>query len=826
MDFYRYKTEEVLKQLKTTPRGLDNHEVQERLLRYGKNKIVVRHPGELLSKLLEPFKSLFIIILLIATGISILTREFLDAAVIAVIIMVNAVIYYTQRFSADRILATLERTDVSFVSVLREGKLHKVSSEDITIGDIIQLYEGMKIPADGRIIYHRNLSVDESALTGESRPVAKQARSLKSKHPIYEQTNMVFRGTIVQSGSGTMAVALTGNQTEFGRLARLSRKAELTSPLQNKINKLTSRLVIFVSFVMALALILSLWRQASLAEALRFVLSLMVSAIPEGLPVAVTVVMIFGIHAMAKRKALVRNLTAIETLGQTTLIATDKTGTITQNKLHIAQTWTPTKIDILQSAARSQAAQEGASTNEIEVLLARDLGHNKLNGRLLNQLDFVQKLRVSGSVWQIGANTWTYIKGAPEEIISFSVPDDTVRSQTQHILHQLSHEGLRVLAIARKKKGLKKLRAKELSGFELCGLIAFGDRLRSNVKTAVETAHNAGIQVILLTGDHVATAGYFGKESGISPNLLALEGSHIASLDHAQIRHIINHTKVFGRVLPEHKYRFLEALERSHVTAMTGDGVNDVPALVKADVGVAVGAGTDAAKQAADIILLDNNFAAIVEAIRYGRGIVTNIRKMVSYLFATSLAEILTVLSALVVGLPLPVTALQILWINLVTDGVTVIPLGLEPMEKDLMQTKPQSKTAPLLSRQHIIRIILVATIMAALTMTIYLVNLTADQTYAKTMAFATLVVVQWANAINSRSEKRSFLEGLKRPNWTLVAGLTIAIILQILVLFGPLRTIFNVELLRPDSLLVLGGAFLVVLIAGDIIKKLIPIKA
>lgn len=825
MKIYQYKSQEALKKLETSLNGLGIGQAQERLDTLGPNRIVIKRRGQLLMKLVEPFRNLFVLILLIVAGVSFVSHEYLDTTVVLVIVIVNAFIYYFQRFSADRVLALLQKTDPHTVPVKRAGKISRISADTVTIGDIVLLHEGMKLPADGRIVLAQDLKMNESILTGESKPVSKHTRPLQGEHPIYAQTNMAFRDTIVQQGNGTLLVSAIGNNTEFGKLALLSKATDTTSPLQHKINKLTSRLVIFVGVTVAITFVLSLWRQQTLAEAGRFVLSLAVSAIPEGLPIAVTIILVLGTKTMAKRKALVRNLTAIETLGQTTLIATDKTGTITNNKLHIAQTWSPAKNDIEYIAAMTKSTEEGSSTDEIERLFEKEFRQIIIKNQLIKRIPFVQKLRLSGSIWKIAGKDWIYIKGAPETIIAASSLTRAQLTQAKHHLHQFSQDGLRVVGLARKESTDTKINLTALKGFEFCGFLAFGDSLRPRVQAAVEAAHQAGIDVVLMTGDHVATATYFGKQSGIATKALALEGSYITSLDNAEIRHSIKSTKVFGRVLPEHKYRILEALERSYITAMTGDGVNDVPALVKADVGIALGSGADAAKQAADMILLDNNFATIVEAIRYGRNIIINVRKMVSYLFATNLGEIITIVAALVIGLPLPITALQILWINLVTDTFAVVPLGLEPPEKDLMKSSPQIKSAPLLSRRHLLRIVAIAGIMATITIGIYVALIPSGLAYAQTMAFATLVVVQWANALNSRSEKHSFVEGFARPNWALVTGLLIAFGLQIFVMFGPLANVFNIQQIDTADVGMLVSAFVLMLISGDVIKRIIPLK-
>jgi Ca2+-transporting ATPase len=832
MGYSSQSVAEALKSLESSPDGLAADEVELRIKKYGYNRLKVKSKQSLVAKLLEPFKSWFVIILMLAAGISLLLGKQVDAVVIMVIVVFNAGIYYVQRFSADRTLHLLRQKDERKVKVWRDGSMAAVPNDQLVPGDIVLLTEGSKVAADGRIIESENLQLNESMLTGESLPVAKNPEAITPGKLIFQQTNMVFQGTIVTAGLGKFVVTATGMSTELAKIAELSREDFEDSPLQAKINRLTSRIVVLVLIIAAGTFFLGLYRGEPISEMLRFALSLTVSAVPEGLPVALTIILVFGVKRMANKKALVRNLTAVETLGQATVIVTDKTGTITKNELSVTNAWHPegkTK-DVEVAAHFSKASEDGQSDDPLEKIIAHTYQVETLPGwQRIKLVPFNQKLRVSGAIWQVPGGYKTYIKGAPEVVLKAVSISATEKKKAHSEINRLSQAGYRLIGLA---SGFSKtlpapITDKIPTGLELEGLLAFADQLRPEIPDAVEATKAAGIQVIMLTGDHLDTARSFGLQSGIIERSdQSEEGSAVAALSLEGIRKLLTEVRVIARVLPEHKYKILEALEQDEVTAMTGDGVNDVPAIVKADVGIAMGNGTDAAKEASDLIILDNNYSTIVEAVREGRTILANVRKMVFYLFSTNLGEVLTVVGSLIVGLPLPLTALHVLWINLVTDGFTVVPLGLEPPEGQHMQEPPESTKTEILRRHMFRRAVVTAMLMATLALAVFWYYLPAGLAMSQTMAFALLVLVQWANALNARSEKASFMEGFRRPNYLLWLAIAGSAGLQAFIIWGPLRSALNLVPLGGSQLAVLAAAVVVVLIAGDLLKKLFPAKS
>ena len=817
-----------LKALGSTAKGLTATEVEQRLKEHGRNEIKLKRQRSILADIIEPFKSAFVLILILASGISLLLGKKLDAIVIIFIVVVNAIIYYVQRLSADRAMKALSKHDERKVKVLRDGKLSSVEVAHIVPGDIILLAEGMKVPADGRLIGEDELLVDESALTGESLPVEKHCEPVGEESAIYDQQNMVFQGTFVSSGLGRYVVTATGNNTEMAKIAELSREEVHESPLQRKIDQLTGRIIILAVGAATLTFGLGLYRGIEIGEMLRFALSLTVSAVPESLPIALTVVLVFGIKRMAKKNALVRNLTAVETLGQTTLIATDKTGTLTKNELAIAQRWHPTEdIQALERIAwLSLTVEHGHADDPLEQVLFDTLQLKPERGwKRTKVVPFDQRSRMSGAIWKSAEGITFAVKGAPEAILNrLDLPPEELAA-AEKTIRRLMLEGYRLIAFG-SYTGKGAPHSKFPEKLELAGILAFADQLRPEIPKAIQDTHDAGIQVVMVTGDHIETARTFGKQAGIIHHSSeSAEGRNVESVTLTQLRLLMRKVRVFARVLPEHKHKILDSLHKNEITAMTGDGVNDVPAIVKADVGLAMGNGTDAAKEAADVILLDSNYATIVEAIREGRTILANVRKMAFYLFSTNLGEVLTMIGALVIGLPLPLTALHVLWINLVTDGFTVIPLGLEPHEDKQMQQPPEKKRSGLLSRPMLLRVLGTASFMAAITLTIFWLYLPQGLPIAQTMAFATLVVVQWANALNARSDYASFLEGFRRPNYKLWGAIAASAAVQATVFWGPLQGVLGVTSISSTGLVTLSAAVIAVLIWGDLLKKVFPQK-
>lgn len=797
MKFYTQTVENVLHHFASSESGLSDNNYAVSKAKYGRNILTIKG-RPLWRKLVEPFANVFVAVLGVAALISIATGHAIDAIIVTAIIFVSAIIYYIQQFSTERVLRALKQHDVQKVNVRRNGKVMEVSSEELVPGDVILLGEGEKVPADARVMHAENIRTNEAMLTGESLPVTKHAHALEKEHPVYERTNMLFQGSFVVSGRVTAVVVATAASTEFGRLAALAAPTDSVSPAQQKIDQLVTRLISVISVVVIVAFGLALVRGMELLESLRFVLSLAVAAVPEGLPVAVTVVLVLGMRRLAKYKALTRSMKAIENIGIITTIASDKTGTLTKNKLSVQEYWllhSTKKQDMALWASLVVNNTGGATGDPLDTALhefAKQHHEARPHGRTFtNSFAFDQSLAMSGNVWQVGERYNVVIKGAPERILKASSLNELQRAEAEHKLNHFTGMGYRVIGIAEHKGATTPPSSLSEVGDDLhfIGLLAIADELRPEAAKAITAAQSAGITVRMITGDHAETAFAIGKQlSLVHHRDEVLDCRNLEHMSDAELVKKVRDIRVFARVVPEAKHRILGVLKTDNITAMTGDGVNDVPALTNAHVGIAMGSGSQIAKESGDIVLLDDNFATIVRAVEGGRIVYDNIRRMLLYMLTTTLAGVGTIMVAMLSGLPLPLVAVQILWINLVTDTIFAIPLGLEPAEEDVMQRPPRGVKQPILERHIIMRLLIVGATMAAVTLAIFIYALSRySLEYAQTLAFAALVVAQWANAVNVRSEFTSLFKRLRVPNYALLFGAGVAILLQLLVLFGPL---------------------------------------
>jgi Ca2+-transporting ATPase len=828
MLYYNQSSHAVLAELETSERGLSNAEADERLKLHGYNTIkVVGEP--LWRKLIEPFANIFMLLLLVAAIISVIHHDTLDAIIIVAIMTANAIIYYVQRFSTERILRSLQKHSAQAVEVLRDGRVLTVDASQLVPGDIITLDEGDKVPADARLITAHSVRIDESLLTGESLPISKTVEVLRGEKEIYERANLLFQGSFVIAGNATAVVTDTGNNTEFGQLATLSQNSTVESPVQKKIDKLISQIIAVIGGVAVVALIMSLMRGIDLAESLRFVMALSVSAVPESLPVAISVVLVLGMRRMATKKALISNMRAIETIGAITTIATDKTGTLTKNKLTVQEVWQPAGTHAAISTVAAHAIIYGsAKTHDpLDTALIEYIQADKItvSGTPTAVLPFDQSVAMSGNTWHHNELYTLTVKGAPEHVLARSEITEGEHEAALIALHRLTAQGYRVIAIGRTTVD-KPIKAfddlNKNTKFEFVGFIAIADVLRPEAKRAIAAALDAGVTVRMITGDHFETAYHIAHKLGMVTNRdQVFDSRHMDTMTDLELTKIIGDIRVFSRVIPEHKYRILSLLKQQHITAMTGDGVNDVPALANAHVGIAMGSGAQIAKDAGDIILLDDNFKTIIDAMHEGRTIVANIRRMLFYLMSTSGGEVLTMLGALFIGLPIPLLPVQILWINLVTDSAMVIPLGLEPGEKNNMRHKPKHPDAPILSKFMISRMFLIALSMAILTLVLYAIyNAQFGHDYARTVAFSALVVMQWSNAFNARSDYESIFSRLRVFNGKFYFGLFVAITLQVMAVFGPLQSILHIHSVFIGDLVITGTiAFIMPIVLCEIHK-------
>ncbi len=827
MSFYDKTPNQTLKELKVDARnGLSSSDVRQRLKEYGRNEIVVA-VEPLWRKLLEPFRSLMMFVLALAAGISVWHGATFDAIVIGVIMLISAVIYYAQRFTTERVLRALQKRNTSVVDVRRDGETHQIEAEQLVPGDIVFLHEGEKVPADVRLIVAHSLRVDESQLTGESLPINKSIDVLSGTKEIYDQSNMLFQGSFAISGEAEAVVVATGNTTEFGKLAQLSSEPSDKSPVQEKIDNLLRQIIIVIAAVSLVAFALAVYRGMEFVEALRFVIAVAVSAVPEGLPVAISVVLVLGMRRMATKKALVRTMSAIETIGTVTTIATDKTGTLTLNKLTVQETWVPqlSLPDFKRLVARTINVRSAKLHDPLDTALQDFTVNERFHAKPLITLPFNQETAMSGNIWHNGDLFTLYVKGAPERLLERSRLAKKELAAAHEELLRLTKQGLRVIAIAHTelKKPLEDLsELSDVTKIQFDGFVGVVDILRTEAKASIEAAQAAGVTVRMITGDHVETAYQIGKKLGlVTARDQVFDSRQMGTMTDKQLTKTIDSVLVFARVLPEHKHRILSILKEKHITAMTGDGVNDVPALVNAHVGLAMGSGTQIARDAGDIVLVNDNFASIVDAIHEGRTIYANIKRMLYYLMSTSTGEVLATVGALAIGMPAPLVPIQILWVNLVTDTALVIPLGLEPGEKRNMLRPPQRPNAPLLSKFMISRMVLVALAMAVVTLGFYAWYAERyDHAYAQTIAFTALVVMQWASALSARSDYEPVTRRIFRINGAFLVGLFCAIALQFAALFTPLASVLHVTPVAMNDLLVTSViSFFALLVLAEIHK-------
>lgn len=845
-NFYNQSVKEILEAFDTDEAmGLKDHQVAKRRRDFGENTLKIKEIP-LIRKLLAPFLDIFMIILVVALILSLVQGNWLEAVTIGVIILADAVIYYVQRFSTERILRSLKQSTEHAVVVLRGGEEQEISAEGLVPGDIVILREGDRIPADGRILQESGLLTNEAMLTGESEAIAKDSKAISGIKKVYEQRNMVFSGSFVLTGSGRFIVTATGNNTEYGRIASLASSVTESSPISEKIDKLVIKIAIVVVALAGLALVIQLIEGRPWVEALEFTLAMIVSAVPEGLPVAISIILALCAKRMAEKHALIKELKAIESIGVVTTIACDKTGTLTANHLALKEFWVlegdkRSFLKTLREATLSDNTQiksDGRSlVDPLDTCIMEFLtGENQaeLKGSPLKSYAFDQSLKMSGNLFCGQKNQLLLrVKGAPETIMARSKLTSRERDQIDIKLNELAGLGYKVVAFATAKLAheineLNRLEKGEVLEFQ--GLVAIADALRPETKPAIRQALRMGVQTKMVTGDHAGTSYAIGKELGLATKYeQVLDCSRLGNINDEDLVNLVKNTTIFARVTPEDKFRIMNAMKETEVSAMTGDGVNDVPALVGAHVGIAMGDSPSIVQDAGDIVLLDNNFKNIIETIKESRTVLANIRRMLSYLLSTNAGEALTTFVSLALFGGQMLTAIQILWINLVTDSLMVIPLGLEPAETKVLQAKPEPKSAPILPLKTIIRMLLLAILMAIITVSTYAISLAtlgnADQ--ANTLAFTALVVMQWSSAFTARGTFESIFERIKVTHKSFYLALLTAVILQFAALFGPLRPIVGTVAVPMAALILTAlASFILPILVIETYKKLTKSKS
>ncbi|MCD6410772.1 HAD-IC family P-type ATPase [bacterium] len=727
-NWHSIEKEEVLKILRTdSEKGLSLSEAESRKKIFGLNILPQKEKLTAVKILFSQLKNPLIYILIIAGGVALFLQEYTDAIVILLAAGVNTIIGYLQEYKANKTFEKLQKTISFNAKVLREGKTLFLDIKELVPGDIILIQEGDRVPADARIIEEDDLTVNESMLTGESMPQEKNEAVVSSNTPLGDRENMIYMGTTVESGRAKAVVVATGKDTQMGKISDvLQQIKEEKTPLQRKISQLSKRLAVFLTIIVFLVFLWGIFVGYDVKEMFIISVALAVASIPEGLPIALTVTLAIGMQRILKHKGLVRQMVAAETLGSASVICTDKTGTLTYGEMRVEKIYVyknqKRKEDLLLKTITfcNTAFFEERKWKERKVvgnmteraLLEYSFQEGYLKEDLLKSepqikfSSFNSKDKFSFSIHKnFSDNILVYCLGAPEILLEKSRSQKKEREAIKRKINDLTNEGFRVLGAGFKSlSGKNTLESsthqKIIEGVDFLGLIALRDPLREDAKETIQKVKSAGIKPIIVTGDHKLTAKRIAQKVGIKvEDKNILEGKDIDKLDEKEFSQKISEISVYARVAPEHKIKIIKAWQaKNEVVAMTGDGVNDVLALKKADIGIALGSGTDIAKESADLILLDNSFKIILEAIEEGRVIIDNIRKVVTYLFSDLFSEIILIGASILFKLPLPLLPAQILWINLIEDSLPNFALALEPKEKDVLKRKPEKKEKPLLT--------------------------------------------------------------------------------------------------------------------------------
>ncbi|NTU46507.1 HAD-IC family P-type ATPase [Candidatus Roizmanbacteria bacterium] len=882
---YAQTSQEVILDMKTSESGLSIAEVKKRLAHYGKNALPEKKTEGILSIFLHQFQSPLVYILLIASGIIFLMKEYVDGSIILFVLIFNAIVGTIQEGRAENTLQALKKYAETMAKVRRNGKEYIVPDYDIVPGDIILLQEGDKISADARILVTNSLRVDESTLTGESLPIHKSDDTiLEHIDTIADQKNMVFKGTHVVGGNARAVVIKTGVHTELGKISQKISDIDTEIPLKKNIRSLTQLIIIIVLIICCGVFSLGFILGHSAREMFATVISLAVSIIPEGLPIVMTLVLATGVWRMSKRNALVKKLQAVEALGQAQVIAVDKTGTLTKNELSLREVYVnqnvfhitgegyslkgnvllqgeivePSKhLDLILAGKIAAYVTEnsivfdtvskewktsGDPTESALCVFSRKIGFApdslEKEAPKLSEIPFQYTNRFHAIVRKTSKQTLLVVIGAPEELLErslslwhngTSMPLSAAHTQALHKqLTSMSQKGLRVIAFAMKENSEEQIHPNHITDLTFIGFYGLQDTLRPEVHHALKQAREAGIQVVMITGDHKITAEAIAREAGIfQTGDTILDGKQIDALNDQELTNQLDTVSVFARVTPEHKLRIVEAYKRKgRIVAMTGDGVNDAPPLVAADLGIGMGKiGTEVAKEASDIVLLDDNFASIVAAVEEGRSIYKTIKKVILYLFSTSFGEVSIIVAALFLGLPLPILPAQIVWLNFITDGFLDVSLTNEPKEAGLLKGAFHHPHKYLLDGVTVQRMILMALTMMVGSIILFRMYYETDPAKASTVALTVMAVFQWFNAWNCRNERLSLLQLNPFSNIFLVGATGIVILLQLAAVYVPFMQSFlhTIPLEGNDWVLIILTASSIIVV--EEIRKLLVRK-
>lgn len=841
--------------------GLTDQQVAQKQTRYGENRLREKKKKTVFARFLDQFKDTMILILLAAAGVSLVitivekTNEFFEPVLILLIVVMNAIMGVMQESKAEKALDALKGLSAPHARVIRNGVEQIIPAAQLVPGDIIRLEAGDFIPADARLLRSVSLKCEESALTGESVPSEKDANKVVDQNAaLGDRDNMVFSGCSVTYGTATAIVTATGMDTEMGKIANLLEgEQEGQTPLQQKLAQLGKYLGIMALAVCAVIFVIGIVNDTPPLEIFMIAVSLAVSAIPEGLPAIVTIVLSIGVQRMVRKNAIIRRLPAVETLGSASVICSDKTGTLTQNRMTLVRAYLdraqePETITnsnsegvrtLLQYATLccdgsvvfngTEEQHIGDPTETAIVLAAHKNGYPKdelmKKYPRLAEIPFDSDRKLMTTVCRMDGKNVVIVKGAFDVMAGRCVAGDLEKAK--HFTEQMSGDALRVLAIAWKQ--IDEIPAEPTSeqlenGLTFMGLVGMIDPPRPEAKEAVAICRKAGIKPVMITGDHVVTASAIARELGIlRQGDLAITGAQLDAMTDAELDDQVEHISVYARVSPENKIRIVKAWQRKgQVVSMTGDGVNDAPALKAADIGCAMGiTGTDVAKGAADMTLTDDNFATIVDAVREGRGIYANIKKVVGFLLGTNIGEVITVFVAMLLWQKSPLISIQLLWINLVTDSLPAVALGMEPVEKDVMEHAPKPRDEGLFAHGFGLRTVLQGVMFGTLSLVAFWLGhfvLGYGEAGGQTMAFIVLALSQIVQAYNMRSEHSLFAIGVF-TNRTLNRAALISVALVALVVLTPVRTVFGLIALDGLHYLICVGLILIPLAVMEFSK-------
>ena len=863
---YGKDSQTILKEFKTTEKGLSDNEVKKRKESFGNNALKEKKRKGILKVFFNQFKDLLVGILIVAGIISIITDNVESTLVIFIVILLNAILGTVQYFKAEQSLEALKSLTAAKCKVIRDGIKQEILSKDIVPGDILFLEAGDLIAADGRIIENHSLQVNESSLTGESLAVEKNAEVLSDDEiPLSDRKNMVFGGTLVTYGRAIAVVTSTGMNSELGKIANLMENTQAKeTPLQKTLDKFSGKLAIIIITICIIVFVLEIYRDESILNALMFAVALAVAAIPEALSSIVTIVLALGTEKMAKENAIIKDLKAVEGLGAVSVICSDKTGTLTQNKMTVQKVYVDNKLIegrelkkdnlahrflinnalLCNDSVTVEGKEIGDPTEVALVNLGEELHLDELVIRekyqRISEIPFDSDRKLMSTVNIVNNKQVLFTKGALDVLINkvnyvadshgIRKLNDEERKEIISVNKQLSEQGLRILAFAYKElQDKEEITKEDENDYVFTGLISMIDPPRVESKDAVHKCIMAGIKPVMITGDHKVTAAAIASEIGImGKDDIAVEGLEIDKLNDEQLKEKVKNISVYARVSPEHKIRIVRAWQSSgEIVAMTGDGVNDAPALKQADIGVAMGiTGTEVSKDAASVILTDDNFSTIVKAVENGRNIYNNIKNSIKFLLSGNLSAIIAVLYCAIINLPMPFAAVHLLFINLLTDSMPAIAIGMEKSNGNLLKEKPRGRNESILNKELLKIVAFEGIIISIFTIiSFYGGNPNLNPKAASTMAFSTLCLARLFHGFNCRGNQSIFKLGITTNIYSICAFLVGVLLLSTVLFIPPLKIVFNVVSLSGNQYLLLIFCAIMPTVIIQLLKIIVSYK-